>query len=57
MKNLILVIILSLVTYFSHGVLNNYLDTDKAAVPVWGLVGIFIAIKPFLGSDFHKEHK
>jgi len=56
-KNLILVIILSLVTYFSHGVLNNYLDTDKAAVPVWGLVGIFIAIKPFLGSDFHKEHK
>lgn len=27
---------LGLVTYFVHGVLNNYLDLDKASVPFWG---------------------
>ena len=29
-------------------VLNNYLDTDKAAIPIWGLIGIFITIKTYL---------
>ena len=47
-KNLTLMIILSLTTYFTHGVLNNYLDTDKAAIPVWGLVALFVAIKTYL---------
>jgi hypothetical protein len=37
--------ILSLTTYFVHGVLNNFLDTDKAAVPVWGMCAIFIALE------------
>jgi hypothetical protein len=44
-------IILSLTTYFTHGVLNNYLDTDKAAIPVWGLVALFVAIKTYLISN------
>ena len=35
MRTLILGMILSLSTYFIHGLLNNYLDTDKAAVPIW----------------------
>ena len=50
-KNLTLMIILSLTTYFIHGVLNNYLDTDKAAIPVWGLIGLFVAIKTYLVSS------
>jgi len=50
-KNLTLMIILSLTTYFTHGVLNNYLDTDKAAIPVWGLVALFVAIKTYLISN------
>ena len=37
-------IIVSLATYFSHGILNNYLDTDKASVLVWGLISLFICI-------------
>ncbi len=45
LKTLILVMILSLVTYFVHGVLNNYLDTDKASVPIWGICAIFIALE------------
>jgi putative inorganic carbon (hco3(-)) transporter len=44
MKTLLMGMILSLVTYFTHGVLNNYLDTDKAAVPVWGLLAAFVAL-------------
>ena len=47
-KILTLFIILSLTTYFTHGVLNNYLDTDKAAIQIWGLIGIFITIKTYL---------
>jgi putative inorganic carbon (HCO3(-)) transporter len=35
-KYLSLGIILGLVTYFVHAVLNNYSDMDKIAVPLWG---------------------
>ena len=41
-------IIVSLASYFIHAFLNNYLDTDKAAIPIWGLIGIFITIKTYL---------
>lgn len=45
MRTLLLAMILSLVTYFVHGVLNNYLDTDKAAVPIWSFCAAFIALE------------
>lgn len=45
MRTLILSMILALVTYFVHGVLNNFLDTDKAAIPVWGFCAAFIALE------------
>lgn len=35
---------LGLLTYFIHGVLNNYLDTDKASAPFWGFLAILVAI-------------
>ena len=44
-KTLILSMILALVTYFVHGVLNNYLDTDKAAVPIWGIIAALVALE------------
>lgn len=40
---LMLFVILALSTYFFHGLLNNYLDTDKAAVPVFGGAAMLIA--------------
>jgi O-antigen ligase len=43
MKTLLMGAILGLTTYFIHGTLNNYLDTDKAAVPVWALTAIIAA--------------
>lgn len=45
LRKLVLGIYLGLVTYFIHGILNNYWDTDKAAVPIWGFVAIFTAIE------------
>jgi hypothetical protein len=36
--------LLGLITYFSHGVLNNFLDTDKLSVPVWGFIAILVAL-------------
>ena len=35
-------IYLGLLTYFIHGVLNNYLDTDKASAPFWGFLAIMV---------------
>jgi O-antigen ligase len=41
---LALITLLSLVTYFIHGMLNNFLDTDKASVPVWGFLAMVVAL-------------
>ncbi len=35
-------VFLGLITYFTHGFLNNYLDTDKAAVPFWAFIAILV---------------
>jgi putative inorganic carbon (hco3(-)) transporter len=44
-KIILLGMILALVTYFVHGILNNYLDTDKAAVPIFAMCACFIALE------------
>lgn len=44
LKGLCLAVTLSLTTYFVHGFLNNFLDTDKLAVPFWGSIAIIVAI-------------
>ncbi len=35
---------LGLMTYYIHGVLNNYLDLDKASIPFWGFTAVLVAI-------------
>lgn len=49
-KDFALYIMLGLSTYFIHGVLNNFLDTDKASVPVWGFIAILVAL-----DVYHKK--
>jgi O-antigen ligase len=44
MRLLVTIMLLGLTTYFLHGVLNNYLDTDKASIPVWGFIAGIVAI-------------
>ena len=41
-KALVMACILSLVTYFTHAVLNNFLDMDKASVPLWAFISIIV---------------
>ena len=50
-KLLIMGIIISLSSYFIHAFLNNYLDTDKAAVPVWAMCAMIIAMSLPLAND------
>ncbi len=43
-KFLAMITTLAFVTYLSHGILNNFLDTDKAAIPFWTLAAILAAL-------------
>jgi len=43
-RMLSLALMLSLITYFLHGTMNNFLDTDKASVPVWGFMAAVVAL-------------
>ena len=43
-KILVLASTLALFGYYIHGTLNNFLDTDKLAVPIWSCMAIITAI-------------
>lgn len=51
-KEFTLYILLGLSSYFIHGVLNNFLDTDKASIPVWGFIAMLVAL-----DVYHKKEK
>ena len=51
LKRLIMMILLGMVTYFTHGILNNYLDSDKASIPVWGMIAMIVAIDLFYDKE------
>jgi putative inorganic carbon (HCO3(-)) transporter len=44
MRIILITLVLGLITYFTHGILNNYLDTDKATIPVWGMTAIIVML-------------
>ena len=35
---------LAFFSYFVHGFLNNFLDTDKLAVPVWSTAALIVVL-------------
>ena len=43
-KLMALMILLSLTSYLAHGVMNNFLHTDKTSVPFWALMGMMVAL-------------
>lgn len=47
LRMLVLTSFLGLVTYFVHGMLNNFLDTDKASAPFWGFMAVIVAVDVF----------
>jgi len=44
----LLAIIISLLSYFIHGLFNNFLDTDKASVAVWGTIAMIVALDLYI---------
>ncbi len=44
--------VVGLFTYYMHGFLNNFLDTDKASVAFWGFTALLVAL-----DVYHKEEK
>ncbi len=42
-KVLSMIVLLGLITYMVHGLMNNFLDTDKASIPFWGFTAILVA--------------
>lgn len=54
-RTLILMALIGLMTYFIHGFLNNFLDTDKASAPFWGFIAIIVAIDIYHSSEEDKQ--
>ncbi len=44
LKAFVLTSLISLVTYYVHGFLNDFLDTDKLSVPFWGFTALIVAL-------------
>ncbi len=48
-------VLLGLMTYFVHGFMNNFLDTDKASVPFWGFIAMLTAIDVYHSGNSTNE--
>jgi len=55
-KMMSLIAVLSLITYFIHGFLNNFLDSDKASVPVWGLFAMILALDLYHKKQLREKY-
>jgi O-antigen ligase len=56
-KMISLSVLLGLLTYYFHGTMNNFLDTDKASVPFWGFIAILVALDLYYSPDKSSGNK
>ena len=49
-KIMVLGATLAFFSYFIHGILNNFLDTDKLAVPVWSCAALIVAVDVYFAD-------
>jgi O-antigen ligase len=56
-KTLIAGAMLGMITYFIHGILNNFLDTDKLSVPYWGFSAIIVALDIYTRKEQSEANK
>jgi len=54
-KLLSLVLLLGLFTYLLHGIMNNFLDSDKASIPFWGFVAAIVAMDLYHRKSVPKQ--
>jgi O-antigen ligase len=57
LRNYGLAAILGLITYYIHGFLNNFLDTDKASVPFWGFTAILVVLDVYYSNKHNSIDK
>ena len=55
LKTILMSSLLGLITYYIHGTLNNFLDTDKLSVPFWGFTASIVAIDIYTRKLAKKE--
>ncbi|MFH1160011.1 MAG: O-antigen ligase family protein [bacterium] len=44
-------VLLGLITYFLHGTMNNFLDTDKASIPVWAFIAMLVSMDMYQNKE------
>lgn len=54
-KFLSMMVTTGLITYIAHGVLNNFLDTDKLSVPFWGFIAVIVALDVYHTKEEEKR--
>ena len=52
-KQIVFILIVGLISYYVHGFMNNFLDSDKLSVPFWGFIAALVAID----LNLRKEEK
>ncbi len=57
LKGIVLAAVTGLFTYYIHGFLNNFLDTDKLSVPFWGFTAMIVAIDLHLRQNQAEQKK
>ena len=56
-RRLSLTATIALITYFIHGAMNNFLDTDKLALPYWGLFALIVVLNTcYMGEELKMEN-
>ena len=50
-RRLSLTATIALITYFIHGTMNNFLDTDKLSLPYWGLFALIVVLNTCYMED------
>ncbi|NNM16774.1 MAG: O-antigen ligase family protein [Bacteroidia bacterium] len=54
-KLLAIGLLLGLISYWVHGFLNNFLDTDKASVTYWGFIAALVALQVYYKENNKEE--
>lgn len=54
-RYMVMGILVAFITYFIHGLLNNFLDSDKASVPFWGFAAILVVLDIKNSSEKQKK--
>jgi putative inorganic carbon (hco3(-)) transporter len=57
LKYITLGLILGFITYLLHGILNNFLDTDKVSALFWGYIAVFVSLDIFYLPQQNKQAK